>query len=126
MACAASAVCRSVRWWRPLHSWQQASPPCSSCLWLEPDMSLIRKLFPPLASGFLFGMGLTVSGMTEPQRVRGFLDVFGDWDPTLAFVMGGAVLVMAVAWRFQARMAKPVFGATFSRSEGHTSELQSP
>src|SRR3546814_6927528 len=65
-------------------------------------MSLIRKLFPPLASGFLFGMGLTVSGMTEPQRVRGFLDVFGDWDPTLAFVMGGAV-----------------------RSEEHTSELQS-
>lgn len=77
-------------------------------------MSLIRKLVPPLASGILFGMGLTVSGMTNPQRVRGFLDVFGDWDPTLAFVMGGAVLVMAVAWRLQARMAKPVFGERFS------------
>lgn len=77
-------------------------------------MSLSRKLLPPLASGFLFGMGLTVSGMTNPQRVRGFLDVFGDWDPTLAFVMGGAVLVMAVAWRVQARMAKPVFGEKFS------------
>ncbi|WP_422358178.1 DUF6691 family protein [Qipengyuania flava] len=77
-------------------------------------MSLIRKLVPPLASGFLFGMGLTVSGMTDPQRVRGFLDVFGDWDPTLAFVMGGAVLVMAVAWRLQARMAKPIFGHAFS------------
>ncbi len=59
-------------------------------------------------------MGLTVSGMTDPQRVRGFLDVFGDWDPTLAFVMGGAVLVMAAAWRLQARMAKPVFGERFS------------
>jgi uncharacterized protein len=77
-------------------------------------VSLSRKLLPPLASGFLFGMGLTVSGMTDPQRVRGFLDVFGDWDPTLAFVMGGAVLVMAVAWRVQARMAKPVFGEKFS------------
>lgn len=77
-------------------------------------MTLARKLLPPLVSGFLFGMGLTVSGMTDPQRVRGFLDVFGDWDPTLAFVMGGAVLVMAVAWRFQARMAKPVFGQAFS------------
>lgn len=77
-------------------------------------MPLIRRLLPPLASGILFGVGLTVSGMTDPQRVRGFLDVFGDWDPTLAFVMGGAVLVMAVAWRFQARMAKPVFGETFS------------
>jgi len=77
-------------------------------------VSLIRKLFPPLASGLLFGMGLTVSGMTDPQRVRGFLDVFGDWDPTLAFVMGGAVLVMAVAWRLQARMAKPFFAHAFS------------
>lgn len=77
-------------------------------------MSLVRKLLPPLASGFLFGMGLTVSGMTDPQRVRGFLDIFGDWDPTLAFVMGGAVLVMAVAWRFQARMAKPIFSESFS------------
>lgn len=77
-------------------------------------MTLIRKLLPPLASGFLFGMGLTVSGMTDPKRVRGFLDIFGDWDPTLAFVMGGAVLVMAVAWLLQARMTKPVFGKTFS------------
>lgn len=77
-------------------------------------MTLMRKLVPPLVSGFLFGMGLTVSGMTDPQRVRGFLDVFGDWDPTLAFVMGGAVLVMAVAWRLQARMARPVFGDRFS------------
>ena len=77
-------------------------------------MMLFRKLLPPLASGFLFGMGLTVSGMTDPQRVRGFLDVFGDWDPTLAFVMGGAVLVMAVAWRLQAGMDKPIFSDSFS------------
>ncbi len=77
-------------------------------------MSLTRKLLPPVASGFLFGMGLTVSGMTDPQRVRGFLDLFGNWDPTLAFVMGGAVLVMAAAWRIQARMTKPVFGEKFA------------
>jgi uncharacterized membrane protein YedE/YeeE len=77
-------------------------------------MALLHKLLPPLASGFLFGMGLTISGMTDPQRVRGFLDVFGNWDPTLAFVMGGAVLVMVVAWTVQARMIKPVFGETFS------------
>src|SRR3546814_15759205 len=113
MACAASAVCRSVRWWRPLHSWQQASPPCSSCLWLEPDMSLIRKLFPPLASGFLFGVGLTVSGMTAPQRVRGFPDVCGDWDPPLPFGMGGAVLVMAVAGPLQGPRGTPVLGPAF-------------
>ena len=77
-------------------------------------MTLARRLLPPLASGLLFGAGLTVSGMTDPQRVRGFLDIFGDWDPTLAFVMGGAVIVMAVAWAIQSRMATPVFGKKFS------------
>ena len=77
-------------------------------------MSLARRLLPPLVSGTLFGAGLTLSGMTDPARVRGFLDLFGNWDPTLAFVMGGAVLVMAVAWRIRARMAKPLFGEKFS------------
>ena len=77
-------------------------------------MSLIRKLLPPLASGALFGAGLTISGMTDPARVRGFLDVFGRWDPTLVFVMGGAVIVMAIAWRIQARMKTPLFGEKFS------------
>ena len=77
-------------------------------------MSLIRKLLPPLASGALFGAGLTISGMSDPARVRGFLDVFGRWDPTLVFVMGGAVIVMAIAWRIQARMKTPVFGEKFS------------
>jgi uncharacterized membrane protein YedE/YeeE len=77
-------------------------------------MSLTKRLLPPLVSGALFGAGLTLSGMTDPARVRGFLDLFGDWDPTLAFVMGGAVLVMAVAWRFQARMKRPLFGEKFS------------
>ena len=77
-------------------------------------MSLLRKLVPPLASGALFGAGLTISGMTDPARVRGFLDVFGRWDPTLVFVMGGAVIVMAIAWRIQARMNTPLFGEKFS------------
>lgn len=45
-----------------------------------------------LASGFLFGLGLALSGMTSPVKVYGFLDFLGSWDPTLAFVMGGAVL----------------------------------
>ncbi|MCB2052555.1 MAG: YeeE/YedE family protein, partial [Novosphingobium sp.] len=55
-------------------------------------------------SGLLFGAGLALGGMTDPARVRGFLDLFGAWDPTLAFVMGGAVLVMAIAWRMQAAL----------------------
>ena len=77
-------------------------------------MSLVRRLLPPLASGALFGAGLTISGMTDPARVRGFLDVFGRWDPTLVFVMGGAVVVMAIAWRIQARMKTPLFGEKFT------------
>ncbi|MEO8453703.1 MAG: YeeE/YedE family protein [Sphingomicrobium sp.] len=75
---------------------------------------MARKLLPPLLSGMLFGAGLTLSGMTDPARVRGFLDVFGRWDPTLLFVIGGAVIVMAIAWRIQSRMKSPLFGQKFS------------
>jgi len=69
---------------------------------------------PPLVSGVLFGAGLTIGGMTDPARVRGFLDLFGSWDLTLAFVMGGAVIVMAIAWRFRERMSRPIFSERFS------------
>lgn len=75
---------------------------------------LIRRLLPPLVSGALFGAGLALGGMTDPARVRGFLDLFGAWDPTLAFVMGGAVLVMAIAWRIQPKLAQPLFAERFS------------
>lgn len=75
---------------------------------------MIRTHLPPLVSGTLFGAGLALGGMTDPARIRGFLDIFGAWDPTLAFVMGGAVLVMAIAWRFVPRMAHPLFAPKFS------------
>ena len=78
------------------------------------QQSLIRQWLPPLVSGTLFGAGLALGGMTNPARVRGFLDIFGDWDPTLAFVMGGAVIVMAIAWQFPHRMKHPVFAEKFS------------
>lgn len=67
-----------------------------------------------LLSGTLFGLGLALSGMMNPARVRGFLDIFGNWDPTLAFVMIGALLVMAIAWRIQPRMVRPVACEDFS------------
>ncbi|MGC4251498.1 MAG: YeeE/YedE family protein [Sphingobium sp.] len=66
-----------------------------------------------LFAGMLFGGGLALSGMTDPHRVRAFLDLFGDWDPTLAFVMGGAMLPMAVAWRIRTRMARPIADEAF-------------
>ena len=72
------------------------------------------RWFAALLSGTLFGAGLALSGMMDPARVRGFLDIFGAWDPTLAFVMGGAVIVMAGAWAIQRRMKGPAFGETFS------------
>ena len=74
----------------------------------------MRRLLIPLASGTIFGAGLTIGGMTDPARVRGFLDLFGDWDPTLAFVMGGAVLVMALAWLMQGKMLRPFFADGFA------------
>ena len=67
-----------------------------------------------LVSGTLFGAGLALSGMLNPARVRGFLDLFGHWDPTLAFVMGGALIIMAIAWRIQARMERPIVCEEFS------------
>jgi uncharacterized membrane protein YedE/YeeE len=74
---------------------------------------MIRNVLIALLSGTLFGAGLAVSGMVDPARIRGFLDVFGHWDPTLAFVMGGAVGVMAVAWMLSAKMQKPLYAETF-------------
>lgn len=65
-----------------------------------------------LLAGAIFGMGLFLSGMTDTKKVQGFLDFFGDWDPTLMFVMGGAVLPMIVAWRFSSTRA-PLTGGTF-------------
>lgn len=68
-----------------------------------------RNLFAALA-GAIFGLGLLVSGMTDTTRVQGWLDVFGDWDPTLAFVMGGAMIPMVIAWRVAARRRVAVLG----------------
>jgi len=53
--------------------------------------------WPGLLSGLLFGMGLAVSGMTDTAKVLGFLDLTGEWDPDLMFVMGGALLVTLMA-----------------------------
>ena len=71
------------------------------------------KTLASLIAGLVFGAGLTIGGMTDPARVRGFLDLFGDWDPTLAFVMGGALVVMAIAWRVVPGMARPILEDDF-------------
>ena len=70
----------------------------------------MRLLFSAL-SGALFGLGLLVSGMTDTTKVQGWLDLFGDWDPTLAFVLGGAVLPMTVAWTWMERRGSSLLGS---------------
>lgn len=64
-------------------------------------------------SGLLFGIGLIVSGMANPAKVLNFLDIFGHWDPSLAFVMGGAVLVTLVGFRIVSKRANPVLLPSF-------------
>lgn len=71
----------------------------------------MRNLFALLA-GSLFGAGLMISGMVDTAKVQGWLDVFGNWDPTLAFVMGGAIIPMFVAWQLT-RGRKPLVGGEF-------------
>ena len=73
----------------------------------------MKRLGLSLVSGIIFGAGLAVSGMADPARVRAFLDVLGPWDPTLAFVMGGAMIPMAIAWLVQRRLHKPLADAAF-------------
>lgn len=66
-----------------------------------------------LAIGLLFGVGLVVSGMADPAKVLNFLDLFGDWDPSLAFVMGGAVIVTFLGYRLVLPRGRPIVGERF-------------
>ncbi len=66
-----------------------------------------------LLSGLLFGFGLSLSQMIDRDRVLGFLDVAGNWDSTLLFVLGGAVGVTVIAFRFVLRLPQPIFGEKF-------------
>lgn len=69
-----------------------------------------------LASGALFGAGLAMSGMTDARIVLGFLDVSGDFDPTLLFVLGGAVATTALLFRPVLKRGRPVFADAFRLS----------
>lgn len=77
---------------------------------------MLRAFFALIAGG-LFGAGLLVSGMTNTQKVQGWLDIFGNWDPTLAFVLGGAILPMVLAWNVAARRARAVLGTPLPQPE---------
>jgi uncharacterized membrane protein YedE/YeeE len=68
------------------------------------------NIFFALLSGLLFGIGLIVSGMANPAKVMGFLDITRVWDPSLAFVMGGAISVGFFAFRMAAKRKRPLCG----------------
>jgi len=63
-----------------------------------------------LLAGLLFGLGLLISGMSNPAKVIGFLDVAGRWDPSLGFVMAGALLVGTIAFRFASQRQRAMLG----------------
>lgn len=71
------------------------------------------RLLTCLIAGALFGLGLAVAQMTNPLKVQNFLDVAGDWDPSLAFVMGAAVLITLMMFRVVLKRASPLLGERF-------------
>ena len=73
----------------------------------------MRLPFPALLTGLIFGAGLALSDMINPARVLAFLDLFGHWDPTLAFVMGGAMIPAAIGFLVSKRMRAPLFHTDF-------------
>ncbi|MBS0307446.1 MAG: YeeE/YedE family protein [Proteobacteria bacterium] len=70
------------------------------------------------ASGFVFGIGLILAGMANPAKVQGFLDLGGLWDPSLALVMGGGIIVGSIAFAFAKRRSRSLLGAPMHLPNG--------
>jgi len=79
----------------------------------------MMPLIAALAAGTLFGLGLAIAGMIDPAKVVNFLDIFGTWDPSLAFVMGGGLLVNAIATPFIMRRKTPILAEFFRTPTKH-------
>ena len=77
------------------------------------------SLIAALVAGTLFGLGLAVAGMIDPAKILNFLDIFGTWDPSLAFVMGGGLLVNAIATPFIMRRKTPILAEFFRTPTKH-------
>lgn len=77
------------------------------------------SLIAALVAGTLFGLGLAIAGMIDPAKILNFLDIFGTWDPSLAFVMGGGLLVNAIATPFIMRRKTPILAEFFRTPTKH-------
>jgi uncharacterized protein len=82
----------------------------------------MRTLFPALLTGMLFGAGLVVSDMVNPARVLAFLDLAGAWDPTLAFVMAGALVPSVIGYLLVRRLSRPLLADQFCIPENRVVE----
>ena len=71
------------------------------------------RVLSALVCGLMFGLGLSLSGMLDPARVRGFLDVTGTWDPSLAFVLGGALFIATIGYRLSPLFERPLLDDRF-------------
>lgn len=84
----------------------------------------MRQTFIALLTGVLFGAGLVVSDMVNPARVLAFLDIFGNWDPALAFVMGGAIIPSAIAYLASNKLRQPLLDGRFFIPENRIIDRQ--
>ncbi|HXJ00085.1 MAG TPA: DUF6691 family protein [Micropepsaceae bacterium] len=75
---------------------------------------MMREIVAALLTGFLFGLGLCLSGMTSPAVVQGFLDIAGDWNPALLFVMAAGVAVTFIGYRVLVPKSRPLWASGFS------------
>jgi uncharacterized protein len=78
----------------------------------------VRNVISALVAGLVFGIGLAVSQMISPAKVIGFLDIAGNWDPSLALVMGGAVMVTSVGFAIARRRSHPLLAESFQWPTG--------
>ena len=73
----------------------------------------MARMLSALLTGLLFGAGIAISGMVSPAKVLNFFDIAGTWDPSLAFVMGGALIVTVIGYRLVLKRPRPIFDQTF-------------
>lgn len=76
---------------------------------------MMRNILIPLICGIIFSTGLVLAGMTNPAKVMGFLNIFGNWDPSLVLVMGGAIIISMPTFLL---IAKKMEGPIFNKKEG--------
>ena len=82
---------------------------------------MMKNFFVPLTSGIIFGIGLVIAGMTNPSKVLGFLNIFGNWDPSLIFMMGGAIIVSMLAFLI---LGKKMSAPLFNKKEGFSQQIK--